>query len=280
MKVFMITGDNRYAALSVARQIGIPDTHVVAEVLPAGKLDRIKTLQLLNEKVALVGDGLNDAPAIAQADVGIAIGAGTDIAMEAAQLVLMKSELTDLVVALDLSRATFSRIRMNFLWAFGYNILGIPIAAGVFYPFVQIRLPPEIASLAMALSSVSVVVWSLLLKTYKPPTLATMSGVPSQYLALPVQEAPGVELGPSEALRQRLTAEAAPVAITIADGPVEIRPVASTVPSSCSCQSCACSSNGWGDSVDTFPSTSTGGCQCSCGPSCQCGKTPLLSDQS
>jgi Cu+-exporting ATPase len=165
--VWMVTGDNRKTATTVASQLGV--SNVFSEVLPQFKRDKVRELQKNGYIVAMVGDGINDSPALAQADIGIAIGAGTDIAIEAAHVVLMRSDLKDVIVAIDISRKTYSRIRSNFVWAFVYNILGIPIAAGVFYPLIPVALPPWIAGAAMALSSVSVVLSSLALTRYRPP---------------------------------------------------------------------------------------------------------------
>ncbi|KAB2606131.1 copper-transporting ATPase HMA5 [Pyrus ussuriensis x Pyrus communis] len=163
----MVTGDNWATAAAIAKEVGIDK--VYAETDPLGKADRIKELQMKGMAVAMVGDGINDSPALVAADVGMAIGAGTDVAIEAADIVLMKSNLEDVVTAIDLSRKTMSRIRLNYVWALGYNILGMPVAAGVLFPFTGIRLPPWLAGACMAASSLSVVCSSLLLQSYKKP---------------------------------------------------------------------------------------------------------------
>lgn len=161
IEVYMITGDNRRTAEAIAAEAGIPADHVLAEVLPEHKAVEVTRLQAAGRKVAMVGDGINDTPALAAADVGIAMGAGTDIAMETGGIVLITNDLRDVVTAIELSRATIRKIRQNFVWALGYNTLGIPVAAlGL--------LKPELAGAAMALSSVSVVTSSLLLRRFRP----------------------------------------------------------------------------------------------------------------
>jgi Cu+-exporting ATPase len=162
--VWMITGDHRNVAVKIAEEAGIEPANVIAEAMPADKDREIARLRSEGRRVAMVGDGVNDAPALARADAGIAIGAGTDVAIEAGGIVLMRAELTGVPEALLLARRTMSVIRQNLFWAFGYNIIGIPIAAGLLYPWTGWMLSPMIASAAMALSSVSVVTNSLRLR--------------------------------------------------------------------------------------------------------------------
>lgn len=163
--VVMLTGDNARTAEAIKREVGID--HVVAEVLPQDKEREVAAIQASGKKVAMVGDGINDAPALTRADVGIAIGAGTDIAIEAADIVLMKSDLLDAVTAIDLSRAVIRNIKQNLFWAFFYNMIGIPLAAGVLFPLFGLKLNPMFGAAAMSLSSVCVVTNALRLKLFK-----------------------------------------------------------------------------------------------------------------
>ncbi|XP_024978686.1 copper-transporting ATPase RAN1-like isoform X2 [Cynara cardunculus var. scolymus] len=172
VRSIMVTGDNWRTARAVGNEAGIQD--VRAEVMPAGKADVIHSFQKDGSIVAMVGDGINDSPALAAADVGMAIGAGTDIAIEAADYILMKNNLEDVITAIDLSRKTFARIRLNYVFAMGYNFVAIPVSAGVLFPWLRIMLPPWVAGACMALSSVSVVCSSLLLRRYKKPRLTTV----------------------------------------------------------------------------------------------------------
>ncbi|MDP2705727.1 MAG: HAD-IC family P-type ATPase, partial [bacterium] len=165
IEIFMLTGDQRAAAALVAKKLGIKE--FMAEVLPAAKLAKVKELQQAGRTVAMAGDGINDAPALAQADIGIAMAAGADVALETADVALLHGDIGKISEAIKLSRLTMRTIKQNLFWAFFYNIVGIPLAAGVFYPFFGWQLSPAFAGLAMAFSSVSVIANSLRLKNQK-----------------------------------------------------------------------------------------------------------------
>ena len=176
VKVIMLTGDNRRTAEAVREKLGISE--VVAEVLPQDKEEKVSELKRQGHKVAMIGDGINDAPALAAADVGMAIGAGTDVAMESADIILMKNDLRDAVTAMKLSRAVIRNIKENLFWAFFYNCIGIPLAAGVLYPAFQIRLNPMFGAAAMSLSSIFVVGNALRLRGFKSGFTPLKKGVP------------------------------------------------------------------------------------------------------
>ena len=163
----LLTGDNETTAQAIARQVGV--SRVIAQVLPTDKAECVEKLQKEGRCTVMVGDGINDAPALARADVGLAIGAGTDIAIESADVVLMRSSLWDIVTATELSRAVIRNIRENLFWAFIYNAIGIPVAAGILYPALGLTLNPMIAAAAMSLSSVCVVTNALRLRLWKGP---------------------------------------------------------------------------------------------------------------
>ncbi len=166
LRLLLVTGDIRKAAIAVGGEVGIDD--VESQMLPAGKVAVVRQLQAEGHRVAMVGDGINDAPALAAADVGIAIGTGTDVALDAADILLMRGDLGTLVASLELARQTMKTIRQNLFWAFAYNVVGIPVAAGLLYPLAGVLLSPVFASLAMALSSVTVVTNSLRLRSFTP----------------------------------------------------------------------------------------------------------------
>ncbi len=174
IQVVMLTGDNERTARAIAKDLDLDD--VTADVLPTGKEEVVRQLQDKGRKVAMVGDGINDAPALARANVGIAIGAGTDIASDSADVVLMKDDLMDVNTAIDLSAAVIRNIKVDLFWAFFYNILGIPVAAGVFYPMFGLLLNPMIGSAAMSLSSVCVVTNALTLRFFKPKAVSAAGG--------------------------------------------------------------------------------------------------------
>jgi Cu+-exporting ATPase len=166
LKVAMLSGDTKRTAQAVAKQLGVDD--VIAEVVPAQKVGEIKRLQGEGRFVAMVGDGINDAPAITQANVGVAIGSGTDVAVDSGDIVLIKDDPRDVATSIELSRKTLTKIKQNLLWAFFYNVILIPLAAGVLHPSLGILIPPEAAATSMILSDITVVGNSMLLRRFKP----------------------------------------------------------------------------------------------------------------
>ena len=183
LKVVMITGDNARTANAIARQLGI-DT-VLAEVLPSGKSDAVAALQAAGQRVVFVGDGINDAPALALSDVGLAIGTGTDVAVETADVILMSGDLRGVPNAIALSRTTLKNIRLNLFWAFAYNIVLIPVAAGVLYPALGWLLSPVLAAAAMGFSSVFVLSNALRLRSFRPPVQVGVVIRPAHRLPAP-----------------------------------------------------------------------------------------------
>jgi Cu+-exporting ATPase len=167
LDVWMVTGDRRATAEAIGAEVGIGPDRILAEVLPGEKAERVRRLQAEGAVVAMVGDGINDAPALVQADLGIAIGTGADVALEASDVTLVGDDLGAVPAAVRLSRATMRTIRQNLAWAFGYNVILIPVAAGVLFPVAGLLLNPALAAGAMALSSVSVVANSLRLRTFR-----------------------------------------------------------------------------------------------------------------
>jgi Cu+-exporting ATPase len=165
LEVAMLSGDTKRTAEAIAKQLGVND--VIAEVVPAEKVEEIKKLQGEGRFVAMVGDGINDAPAITQANVGIAIGSGTDVAVDSGDIVLIKDDPRDVATSVELSRKTFGKIRQNLFWAFFYNVIMIPLAAGVLHPSLGILIPPEAAAASMILSDITVVGNSMLLRRFK-----------------------------------------------------------------------------------------------------------------
>lgn len=175
LDVWMVTGDNKTTAEAIAEEFNIPKDRVVSGAMPQDKVKKVKELQSMGRAVAMVGDGVNDSPALASADLGIALGAGTHVAVEAADMVLVRSNLMDVAVALDLAKVVFRRIKLNFFFALMYNVLAIPFAAGVWFPYTHMQVPPQYAGLSMAMSSISVVASSMALRFYRRPSFLETS---------------------------------------------------------------------------------------------------------
>jgi Cu+-exporting ATPase len=189
LETMMITGDNRRTAEAIGRQVGMD--HVLAEVLPEDKAREVRTLQERGRRVVMVGDGINDAPALAQADVGMAIGTGTDVAKETGHVILIKDDLRDVVSAIEVARATMRKVRQNLFWAFVYNTITIPFAAGLLYPWSRQVVSPELAAFLMAISSLTVTMNTTLLKRFTPSLRRSDRAVnPTQTLAPAVRGAP------------------------------------------------------------------------------------------
>lgn len=201
LEVVMLTGDNERTARAIQKQVGVEK--VVAQVLPQDKQREVAALQAQGRKVAMVGDGINDAPALTKADVGIAIGAGADVAIESADIVLMKSDLLDAVTAIDLSRAVIRNIKQNLFWAFFYNSIGIPLAAGVFFPLFALKLNPMFGAAAMSLSSVCVVSNALRLKFFKPHKASAAREAISGDSNLQLDKEPQADAQASENIKQQ-----------------------------------------------------------------------------
>ena len=196
VRVAMLTGDNRKTAEAIRKQLDIDEA--IAEVLPQEKDSMIQSLRQDGHKVGMIGDGINDAPALARADVGIAIGAGTDVAIESADIVLVKSDLMDAVGAMELSKATIRNIKQNLFWAFFYNTLGIPIAAGLLYPAFGLKLSPMIGAAAMSMSSVFVVTNALRLRKFKPTAPERQQAVDLRFKPVAVSKVTPAVLASSE----------------------------------------------------------------------------------
>lgn len=205
----MLTGDNKQTAMSIGTDLNFDENHILAEVLPNEKALTIKKLQDSgdNIQVAMVGDGINDAPALAQADVGIAIGSGTDVAIETADIVLMRGDLRNVVAAINLSQKTYKKMITNLFWAFIYNLIGIPLAAGLLFAFTGYFLPPYLAAIFMASSSVSVVTNALLLKRYEPKTEQQLQEEKLLVEKKVIDPICGMEIIPSQSIEYKYNGE-------------------------------------------------------------------------